>query len=246
MKILNLISPSDVRRLEGQVAEMSQIDAPGYLQYFADEVDDVTFVASCTEDNFDDVHSAVSAIGTVTHVVLRHFNPDMKGLRRFIHCMVDHGHTIIVVLSDFKHYKVAQEWPVEIAIPPSDQNKDGVTRFKRVYDLVTKNRWNSKARHWFWELTNPAEISAYKESFTAGIFQSLVGAISYRCYIDSYFGIRYSPTIGIPSPPLMLVPDKYTWPIQDVLYHLNVDQMRGFANGTAGTEIQEKFLKEMR
>lgn len=235
MQILNLISPNDIKRLDGRVAEMSQIDQPGYLRHF-DFTEESVLVGSCRED-LSDIRETADLMDAST-VVLRHFDPDLKGLKGLIYGLVHSGRVVIVVLGNPDFYKLTLDWPVDIAFPPMDRDQDGYKRFEYIYHLVQSHTIDNTRDHWFWELTNPAELTIYRSVFTSAIQQLFAGVFSYRCYVDSYYGIRYSQAVGLPTPPIGGdVPEGYRWPMQDVLYHMNKEQLESFAAGHSGAEL---------
>jgi hypothetical protein len=167
----------------------------------------------------------------------------------------DTGYNVIVVLredsfmADYVFFTSNTEQEVRIGLPcVSSERRDGIGRFSRVLNLVRGKEWCFGRKHYFYELENPAELTAYSRAFIFRVSQTFTGFISKRCYIDSLVGIQYSPQLGLLHTPMDgedLLGVSYRHTQQYTVFAMNDSTMRGFAMGKLGSELWDYYKSRL-
>ncbi len=120
---------------------------------------------------------------------------------------------------------------------------DGFNRFSYIYRMVQEKKLKHKRQHYLFSLDNPAELVAYGNVFTSSVQYSIKGVTSIRCYVDSKYGIEYSPKYGLLTSPILddnLDEGMHT-SLQTSLFRLNDGQIKSFIDGRDGEDTLESF-----
>lgn len=142
---------------------------------------------------------------------------------------------------EYQYYSALFDNSVSFAIPNINSREgNGFGRFKFIHNLVAEKKFNFDRKHYFFELENPAELTAYAKAFIPKVRYALGGFISSRCYVDSLYGIPYSAGFGLLHTPIdniNIEKTRYSFDQQYSQFTVNDDTIRAFISGRMGEGI---------
>ncbi len=249
MRILHRLQKNEVKRLEGRIAEAPLLVDSAYAYFFRYLKQPKSLVVDYEFDKPEEVADWVREydFDRVFILGVKDHKKVSSKLEKFIEKIGREVAVCVVMDRDWigEQYILFGDLMVEYGIPPMDTGENGMVRFRWIRDRVLDHSWYTRRKHWLWELTNPAEMVMYSETFTAAIMQTFAGVASFRCFIDSAHGINYSTGAGLLQPPILAVPDRYNWSVQDVVFQINRERMNEFAAGRGGGDLKLRVKEEM-
>jgi hypothetical protein len=256
MEVLHQIGRTDVARLGATVADsrfLLSYDETAYRNHFRSKRE--SFLVTGNYIDFKTFYSPLGIVGDMMskiEAVVVNKIPEteskgskkslLKGLKEIENCI---SADIIVVLNsnivleqfDF----LSSDTNYKIAFPVLNVYRHGVHRFKIIKKLADENRLDIRTEYYLYGLTNPAELSLYRNKLSSSVNSTLKAVITDKCYVDSAYLVNYSPSVGspvhIPGP----LEQGYEWEVQYVTFKLNDERMKSFANGNGGQEILESY-----
>jgi len=153
------------------------------------------------------------------------------------------------IIDDYVYFSAHVSNRVHLAFPCVDSEYgNGWGRFRDILTLINNKLWNLQRKYFLWDLENPAELSAYARHFSNRLSSTFTGFFSSRCYVDSLYGIIYSGSVGLFTPPLDKIDTtavSYKHGQQFSAFRQNDELMRDFSSGNMGLDIWHEFTERL-
>lgn len=256
MERAHVVSPNNLAELDYshvRVAVTKYMEDPRYREWFmmAKSPRDKHIML---DSNIDSVNMVYDDAQTVSaDVVFLNNHPDMTKKSAKDILELSGVVEVVVVLqreSEKKmknHYRwLINETPAGVGIPTIESDEGhGMGRLRWINSMVQSREWGLRRKHYFAGLEDPAEVSIYHDLFSSAINSTFHGSVSWRCFIDSKYGIVYDSNYGLISEP---VPDDdvtagYRHTMQYATFRHNDDLMKGFIDGSLGGE-RVRWMRE--
>lgn len=185
------------------------------------------------------------------------FKPYMgvdDNLRVTVSRILDSGLKATIVLrpidANDEYRIVSEELPnVGIAFPDiiKDTNAPNAPfRVRLINSLVRNHDFDFKREHYLYGLSNPAELCFYNKLFMLKVSNTFKAVVSSRCFVDSFYGIKYYTDIGLseslPGTEKILIEKCFKHSQQFSLFTINDELMRDFEAGRIGSSFYNSWI----